>query len=415
MGGDVLSPFGGEAASCKVEQGRFYYATPATLSNGLRVIAGVGQKDEDSAVRYKGFVALYAWEKGVLRPIVQDTFAVEYEGVLKQTRIRTAAFAPAEFPANPAHVDLYMVGKGGGDSDGVGFIQRRRFDGKTLTPGRTAIIKNPGAANTNGYPLKIADLDNDGKMEIIYGGFSGDEGKGDSADIRIFHARENGGLEEDGVKPFADLPVMMRVNAMETGDINGDGGTEIIIAGRSKEGELEYPSFAWFSKGRSYYEVIKTGFPGRLRALLAADLDNDGGMELVTGGRVDTPSYMSAMLLVWKVVDNRARLAGRYYWTGMGNTRLRALSVSGQPSRILAAGRYEWRDNADTLRWLGFYQYFTFAPEGIFPDSPPRSVDKDYETRVRSLEHLGGNESLGAGFTEDSAGKSTGFIAIITM
>lgn len=400
-------------ASFLLPEGRFYWATtfqPQGDNNSYIIAAG--QKKVAGNEKRKGYLILLREQDNDLMRVTEESFAIRHKGKMKPARIRTVAVVPYK---NKPAADIYIVGKSGGDNGGVGFLKRYVLEGGRFTPAETFLFSETATQYTHGYPLRTGDIDGDGNTDIIYGGFSGDEDTGDRADVRVFSKDKSGKLIESPLKPFANLPVRIRVNALEIGDVDNDGSPDIVIAGRTKEGDMEHASFAWWSKGKTYHKLVKQQLSTWLRTLLIADIDGDGKNELLTGGRVNYNDYFTGALWAWKPDPEQTQLLSRYTWTGLNSTRFRTMAASSKTGRVIAAGRMELPDSDGQLRWKGFIQPFSFKDNTPWPDSTPLLFDKNHETRIRNIQHLGNNRYLVSGFTEDARKSSSGFIFILDI
>jgi hypothetical protein len=66
------------------------------------------------------------------------------------------------------------------------------------------------------------------------------------------------------------------------------------------------------------------------------------------------------------------------------------------------------------MTWKGFLQQMTFESGILSPCSKPVILDKDWETRVRTMD-LFENWLITAGFTEDKTKASKAFISIYQL
>ena len=87
--------------------------------------------------------------------------------------------------------------------------------------------------------------------------------------------------------------------------------------------------------------------------------------------------------------------------------------LPGIPGRLIIGGRLETLAN-DGLRWHGFLQQMTFESGALLPCSKPVILDKDWETRVRTVD-IFENVLIAGGFTEDETKASTAFITVYQL
>jgi hypothetical protein len=201
---------------------------------------------------------------------------------------------------------------------------------------------------------------------------------------------------------------------LASGDLNGDGKPEIAAAGRTVENDMEHAAFAVLSDQTLIWKRLKDLGKCRYRYATVTDMSGDGPPELVLGGRIHTGKTSYALLDIWQERKGRMQLISRYRFSGAGSTRLRVVEpLPHIPGRLIIGGRLEVLDN-DRMRWKGFLQQMTFKSGILSPSSKPVILDKDWETRVRTID-IHGNSLISAGFTEDKVKKSTAFISIYRL
>lgn len=401
----------------QMENGRFYNCAPMNTSGDTRLVA-VGQRSAgEKSSKRQGYVAVLIEKSGRLIVEAEDLFSVAYNDRKWPTRVRTVSIVNAP---GGSDADIFITGRGGGDEQGIGFLRHYTWKNNTLTSGQTIIMhqKQEGIVYTHGYSLKSGDIDGDGKQEAIYGGFFGktinEHLSEDFADVRVFKKNPGGLVEEAEIKPFQQLQIPFRVNAMEVRDMDGDSKAEIIIAGRSRRGESEYSAFAVWSDGNVTYQVNhEQTLPGRFRTVMAVDIDGDGKDELITGGRIDMGERMVADLQVWKLNPRGVTMTARYNWTSEASTRLRALVPAMKKGQFIAAGRTQLQHSEDTPRWHGFIRRFQYQNGSFWPIEVPLLLDKGPETRIRDIKLISTNRYVCAGFIMKTKKKSAGFVLIL--
>jgi hypothetical protein len=147
---------------------------------------------------------------------------------------------------------------------------------------------------------------------------------------------------------------------------------------------------------------------------MATDMTGDAHPELVLGGRIDQGDTAYALLDIWQTHHGDMRLISRYRFTGTGSTRLRVVEpLPGLPGRLIIGGRLETLHN-DHMKWKGFLQQMTFESGILSPCSKPVILDKDWQTRVRTMD-IFENSLITAGFTEDKTKASKAFISIYQL
>lgn len=174
------------------------------------------------------------------------------------------------------------------------------LDGATLAT--RAVQDWRAGAYTNGYGLAVGDLDGDRRPEIVTGGFQSD-GQGEAGFVRVWSL--SGGelaLRAEHVLDGQGSD-SMRVNDLALADVDGDGRAEIVAVGRhgprrSKDvklrldqrregGDVSVLAFTGAALTvRARYAWTK-GTSLRLRSVVAVDVDGDGAQELVAGGQYD--------------------------------------------------------------------------------------------------------------------------------
>jgi len=408
---------GGEYPSLFVKGARFYWVTTADLDGDGRVeiIAGgqIGPKKS-----YRGYIGVYREENSGLVQVAEDTFSVIYEGKSLPTRIRAVVAA-----ADPVsgRWEFYAAGRSGEDETGAGFLRKSVYTGnegeKAFDEIETLVFRSSGSRYTHGYPIALLEPDGEKRPRVVYGGFSsgGPGTKGadaDRADVRVFRTGIDDNFRTDVSRPFDGLAIPLRVNALATGDIDGDGKEDIVIAGRTKTDNGEKAAFACWCDGKIHYNIMEKEDESRFRTLLIADLDSDGKMEILTGGRIDVGKVLIARLECWRFEGGSFRMVSRYAWTGDRSTRLRDFVRHPGKAVFYALGRSELL-NGGELEWNGFVRSFRFENNRLMPAGDLRYVKNDWETRIRHAVFFGKDRLLLAGFCANREKKEKAFLQIL--
>lgn len=399
-----------EAVSIQIPDMRFYAVkaiTPVPKGRMDLLAAGqINQKDRNDAL-----IIAFSIINGKYKELAREVFCIGSKSADNKTRIRSLVCIKA-----PSMNQWLVVvnGKAGSENQEVGFIRSYVFNG-AFSLKDSIEFSDPKTLYTHGYPLVQADVNKDGKNEIICGGFSGSNDR-DHADIRIFSLGKNGHLSRiEGFQTNQLNTFKLRVNALAAGDLNGDGKAEVVAAGRTVEKDIEHAAFAVFSDQTLIWKKLNDLGTCRYRYAMVTDMTGDGNQELVLGGRIDQESAKFALLDIWKENNGDMNLISRYRFTGIGSTRLRVMEPlpAGFPGRLIIGGRQETLQSG-ALRWKGFIQQVAFESGTLFPCSNPIILDKNWETRVRTMD-ICKNFLIAAGFTEDKTKASTAFISIYPL
>lgn len=391
---------------------RFYASTSADLDgDGMYEIIAVGQINRGGEDNHSGLIVLVRPQGSILNPYADLSFDVHFNGQKLPTRIRSVRVLRNEAESN---WNLFVAGRGGGDDSGVGFLYHAVISNDEIQLKGEKIFTHSGSTETHGYPLTAADLDGDGSQEIIYGGFYGTN-QGDRADVRAFTI--NGGELLEHSRPFENLKIPLRVNALDAGDLDGDGHPDIAIAGRTQESEdREFSAIAWWSNGTVSHLVFDNDNPSRLRTILISDLDGDGRTELISGGRLELGDLWLADLRRWSLEQDQMVLKDQFFWSLGDKMRLRTLSVvKDKENHIKVGGRAERVMSDGESRWTGFVWEFSVDQNRLKPVGSSVYFDSGFDTRVRHIHLTDTGVFVATGFTKAMGEEKTdsGFVWLI--
>ena len=398
-----------EVVSIQIPDMRFYSVKAITpVPEGQINLLAAGQIQQNH--RNDALIIAFSVINGKYKELAREVFCIGPKSADNKTRIRSMVCIQS--PSTNRCL-VVVNGKAGPENREVGFIRSYVFD-SAFHLADSIEFSDPETSYTHGYPLIQADINKDGKNEIICGGFSGSNDR-DHADIRTFSIGEDGHLSR--IKGFQTNrldTLRLRVNALAAGDLNGDGTSEVVAAGRTVENDVEHAAFTVFSDQTLIWKALNDLGKCRYRYAVVSDLTGDGRPELVLGGRMDQETTKYALLDVWQAGNGDMNLISRYCFTGAGSTRLRVVEPSsGVPGRLIIGGRIEILQNG-RMKWKGFLQQMAFESGTLFPCSKPIILDKDWETRVRTMD-IFEDFLITAGFTEDKTKASTAFVSIYPL
>lgn len=190
--------------------------------------------------------------------------------------------------------ELIALGRNGDehvDSRGELQVFRRRDEQWQLVD----LARWQSGRYTHGYGMDVADLDGDGIIEIVSGGFFLPNDGGEQGELRVWHLVD-GKLTGLAETHWGSEAGNTRVNAVCVGDVTGDGRLEIVTAGRAGQIKTDTSGttaeadelIVWtFDESRLTRMAEFTNSPearNRFRALTLADIDGKPGSELIAAG-----------------------------------------------------------------------------------------------------------------------------------
>jgi hypothetical protein len=248
-------------------------------------------------------------------------------------------------------------------------------------------------AYSHGYGLAIGDLDGDGKVEIAGGGFSSD-GSGERGDIRVWSFRDHKLVVRASTR-FGSAESITRVNAVSIADIDGDGRGEIVTGGRSgpipkgeerrkdrtkrrERGDL----IAWRLEGDSITPrgraTWQRGTTTRIRSVVAFDSDGDGAHEVLVAGQCDARGKPCLALMRWSDGELRVH-ASPELGPEQGEIKDALVMGSGTSLRVVTTGPWGSAPNRQA-----HVQLWKVTASGLERDRRWIS-EQGSETRTRAL------------------------------
>ena len=178
------------------------------------------------------------------------------------------------------------------------------------------------------YSVYASDLNNDGEIEIISGGYDNDL-TNSSGQLRIWHWKEDGlSLEANeewrmvegvyGVTISGNPMGNTIVNNVKVDDVDGDGTPEIVTGGWTYDGEKSKAQLRiWNWNGHALnleksHEWITEDIT-EIKAISLNDVDGDGNVDIATSG-------ITAVYGSFKNVESTPDAAQLRVWSWNGNT-----------------------------------------------------------------------------------------------
>ena len=141
------------------------------------------------------------------------------------------------------------------------------------------------------------------------------------------------------------------VSAIATGDVNGDGKTEIVTVGWFLDGTRNNAQLAvWNSATLALINVVSWFWTSetQITSVAIGDVNGDGNMEIVTGGSYFDGTFFNSQLAVWN--GNTLALINVVTWHWTGDTQISSVAVANITGTtglsIVTGGAYK-----DGTRW----------------------------------------------------------------
>jgi hypothetical protein len=391
-----------ETASIEIPNMRIYSVKAIeSLHNAHMDLLAAGQVRQDQ--QDNALIIALSPTKDQYQEMAREVFSLAPKGNACKTRIRSLVCIRG---SSPGQCLVIVNGKAGPENQEIGFLRSYVLTPEGFTLADHREFHDPAKAYTHGYPLLQEDINGDGKNEIIYGGFSGTHDR-DTADIRIFEVRKQGKLsriEHFQKHHLESLP--LRVNALASGDLDGNGSPEIVAAGRTVTENVEHAALVVFSEDHKVWKILRELKNSRYRYATITDLTGDGQQDLVLGGRITLQGSLYALVDIWQVAQGALHLKSRFCFTGAGSTRLRLVEPLPTSSKHLIIGGRLEALGKDHKQWKGFLQEMSYTSGVLSLSSIPRILAKSWETRVRTFD-ISEQTLFVAGFAKKKHGKSS--------
>ena len=209
--------------------------------------------------------------------------------------------------------------------------------------------------NTVINSVAVGDVDGDGRLEVVTGGFFND-GSRDVAQLIVW-AGSN--LAVEGIQSWYWTGNTV-INSVAIGDVDGYGQAEIVTGGRFNDGSRDVAQLiVWSGLNLGVKNIQSWYWTGNtvINSVAIGDVDDNDQIEVVTGGFFNDGSRDVAQLIVWSGLNLGVKNIQSWYWTG--NTVINSVAIGdvdgyGQ-AEIVTGGSFNdgTRDVAQLIVWSG--------------------------------------------------------------
>ena len=226
----------------------------------------------------------------------------------------------------------------------------------------TIVVKNPNAqcwywtGNTVVNSVATGDVDGDGKIEVVSGGYYFD-GTRKVAQLVVCDAAS---LSVERVKAWYWVGDTT-INSIALGDVDGDGIVEIVTGCTYVDGGRLIAQLAVWAGNSLALDRITVWVTGgsncALNSVAVGDVDTDGQIEIATGGHYFDGARNVAELKIWSGSTLVLEQNKPWYW--VGNTTVTSVAVGnvdGDGQVEIVTGGYYYdgsRNIAQLIEWAG--------------------------------------------------------------
>jgi hypothetical protein len=206
--------------------------------------------------------------------------------------------------------------------------------------------------------LASGNLDSDKQNEIVSGGYYND-GTRNIAQLCVWDGLT---LALENIKVWYWTGDTV-INSVALGDVDGDGEVEVVTGGYYNDGVRNVSQLVFWNGANLVVENIKTWYwtgDTVINSVAATDVDGDGQTEVVTGGTFFDGTRHVAQLCVWSGTDLSLENVKTWWWTG--DTVINSIAVGdvdGVGEVEVVSGGYYF----DGVRWVA--QLCVWSGDGL--------------------------------------------------
>jgi parallel beta-helix repeat protein len=209
--------------------------------------------------------------------------------------------------------------------------------------------------NTVVNSVAVGDVDGDSQAETVTSGFYND-GVRNVAQLVVWNSSSLAPERLTTWYWFGNTTI----NSVASGDVDGDGGVEIVTGGYYFDGTRQVAQLVVWNGSSLAVEGIRTWYWTNntvINSVALGDADGDAQAEIVTGGYFNDDTRNIAQLVVWNGTDLSVDRLTAWYWTN--NTVINSVVIGdvdadGQ-AEIVTGGTFndDTRDIAQLVVWTG--------------------------------------------------------------